>query len=973
MSTVSQRISNLFLGISQQPDSRKIPGQVRDAINTFPDYALGMLKRPGGRYTDSLVNATTTGRWFSILRDQQEKYVVQYDNNVFRVWSLLDGSPRVVDMGANTGVPGTCNIANQLSALATYNTARTATATALTALHAAQSTYAETLAGQSVTQEGLFQVGYTFTPGQVDQYLVSGILRNAAGVYTVKNNNTVVAVSSVLPAGYSLGTEYTDEQPLLAGDGYRVWQAVHEVAATHTAGQLTTATTAMGTAQTAYDNAVTAEATALAAYNAEVANCAVTTIPANGYLNGATADDIEVLTLNDYTFVLNKAKTVAMKATTTAALPDEALVVINTVAYNTKYQVVLDGTAYSYTTPQNTTAGVADAETIATALRNAINGNNGFSATVVGASIYISKASSFSIETRGSTEDNGLYSFQHDIANLSLLPSQAKNGYKVKIYNTQELDIDDMWVEFQTSSSGATYGAGTWIESTGPGITYELDELTMPHQLVRQANGSFTYGPVTWDDRLVGDNNTNPIPSFVGSSINSIFLFRNRLGFLSNESVVLSRAGDLFNFFNNTALTATDDDPIDIAASTTKPVILNYVRTTSVGLVLFGETEQFLLTTDSDILSPKTAKINTLSSYECDPNIEAASLGVSLAFVSKTPLYSKVFTLSDVRSDAPPVMEESTNNIPELVPSTIDHMITSPALSLISLGTRGNSLVYQYKFLQLQNQRVQTWYKWRLPGTLLDQFFDRSTYYAVVANGSSVEVVSIDLTQASEEGFLTLPTGEKTDVCLDLWNVNPYRTYNSAADTTRVFLPYNHITGGTFTVMVLGGYIGGSNAVSSQSVGGVLYPTVAGTAGNYYVDINGDYRGRDLIIGYLYTMELELPKFYLARSDGSSAQADITGDLIIHRLKVSTGLSGPITYQVDLTGIPTWQNTVQVTQPSSYTLNNVNLEASAIHEVPVYQRNTNLAVKIVGDTPFPVSLLSMTWEGRYNPRFYKRS
>ena len=39
--------------------------------------------------------------------------------------------------------------------------------------------------------------------------------------------------------------------------------------------------------------------------------------------------------------------------------------------------------------------------------------------------------------------------------------------------------------------------------------------------------------------------------------------------------------------------TSTDDDPVDIDASTTRPVILNYVRPISVGLVLFGETDQF--------------------------------------------------------------------------------------------------------------------------------------------------------------------------------------------------------------------------------------------------------------------------------------------------------------------------------------------------------------------------------------------
>jgi hypothetical protein len=71
-----------------------------------------------------------------------------------------------------------------------------------------------------------------------------------------------------------------------------------------------------------------------------------------------------------------------------------------------------------------------------------------------------------------------------------------------------------MWLKFNTSA-GAGYGVGTWEESVGPGITYHLDPLTMPHQLVRQADGSFTYEPVTWDDRIIGDLTTNPDPSFI--------------------------------------------------------------------------------------------------------------------------------------------------------------------------------------------------------------------------------------------------------------------------------------------------------------------------------------------------------------------------------------------------------------------------------------------------------------------------
>jgi hypothetical protein len=102
MSTITQRIPNFLLGISQQPDNRKFPGQLNDCVNAFPDYALGLLKRPGGQFQSDLYGATADGKWFSILRDPQEKYVAQYDDNQFRIgWNLLDGSPRAVDMGVD--------------------------------------------------------------------------------------------------------------------------------------------------------------------------------------------------------------------------------------------------------------------------------------------------------------------------------------------------------------------------------------------------------------------------------------------------------------------------------------------------------------------------------------------------------------------------------------------------------------------------------------------------------------------------------------------------------------------------------------------------------------------------------------------------------------------------------------------------------------------------------------------------------
>lgn len=976
MSTITQRIPNFLGGISQQPDYLKFPGQLVDSVNTFPDYALGLLKRPGGNFVAELYQASTSGRWFSILRDDTEKYVAQYADNKFRVWSLLDGSPRAVDMYTNTGVPGTCNLTTLKTKLSAYNTAVALTKTRTTELNTAQATYAQALAGQATTEVLLFDVATEYE-GDLTQVIVSGVIQNTVtNQYFIKASNTLLGSgigTITFPAGYSQGTERTDEHPILERDNYRVWELIQTVAATHTAGQLSTALAAMNTAQTNYNNAVSDQATKKTEYDTAVANCNITTVPSNAYLKDATADDIELLTLNDYTFVLNKAKVPAMKATTVAALPYQAFVVISVVAYNANYTINLSGTNYTTTTPQDVTGGVTDSGTIANALATAINGSGGFSATAVGPGIYISRASAFTITTRGSAAEEGLYAFQDQISSIGKLPIQCKDGYKVKIVNTAELDVDDMWVEFNTTNS-QSYGPGVWEETNAPGITYQLDELTMPHQLVRQSDGSFRYEPVVWEDRAVGDDNTNPLPSFIGTPIRNLFFYRNRLGFLSAESVVLSKAGDYFNFFATTAQTVTDDDPIDVTATSTKPVTLNYVQTSNVGLVLFGQNEQFLLSTEAtDILSPKTANINTLSKYEADQDIEAVSLGTTIAFVSKTNLYSRIFELGRIRSDMPPAMANVTTSVSELIPSSVNSVIASPALSMVSIGEVGESTLYQYKFFDEGDERVaNTWYKWNLTGSLLDHFFDISTYYAVVANGSKVLVSSFDLTQASEQGYLTLPTGERTDVCLDFFNINPYRTYNSATDQTTISLPFDHVTGKTMTVIALGGYIGASAAISSQSVGAVLYPTVVGSTGNYSVVVDGDYRGRDLIIGYLYDMTVELPKLYVGESSDKKWVADTTADLVIHRIKVETGLSGPVTYRINITGIDEWDNVVSVTYPSTYVLNNVNLSATGTHNVPIHQRNRNLRIRIVGDSPFPVTLQKMNWEGKYNNRFYTR-
>ena len=152
----------------------------------------------------------------------------------------------------------------------------------------------------------------------------------------------------------------------------------------------------------------------------------------------------------------------------------------------------------------------------------------------MGASVYITSSNPFTVETRGGSAESAIFALTDTIGNIARLPLQSKNGYVVKVVNAEDIDIDDMYVKF-TTDGGGTFGTGQWEETTEPGITYEFDELTMPHQLVRQADGTFTFSVVNWNDRIVGDENTNPTPSFVDNEISHVFFYRNRMGFLSGQ------------------------------------------------------------------------------------------------------------------------------------------------------------------------------------------------------------------------------------------------------------------------------------------------------------------------------------------------------------------------------------------------------------------------------------------------------
>jgi hypothetical protein len=176
-------------------------------------------------------------------------------------------------------------------------------------------------------------------------------------------------------------------------------------------------------------------------------------------------------------------------------------------------------------------------------------------------------------------------------------------------------------------------------------MLYRLSAATMPHLLIRLASGDFYFGPANgtyqpaldftppkWGDRTAGDYDTAPDPSFIGYPIQAVFIHRNRLGLLADESQILSRAKSFFDFFPETVTTVLDTDPIDLAASSNKVSVLRHAVSSQDELILWSDQLQFRSASSGQSLTPATAAIAQLTAYECDSSVAPLQVAGGIVF-----------------------------------------------------------------------------------------------------------------------------------------------------------------------------------------------------------------------------------------------------------------------------------------------------------------------------------------------------
>ena len=746
--------------------------------------------------------------------------------------------------------------------------------------------------------------------------------------------------------------------------------------------------------------------------------CTVTN-NATWYLTGTQQNDYHFRSIQDTTIITNRTVNTAMGAAGTFVPNSVATLKLLTLVNTYSYTVTIQNIEAQVTAQNNTTfddmllydSGDVDTnhhlidkiKSVIQAQHTASNAdfdgiwylegyNNsivikrgtGTNAVVTDYSAVTGTPLHFEIDARGGLNNTALEVFEDDVTDVSKLPLESFTDHNVRVLNSDNAE-DDYHVKFVAYDTTLNRGRGYWEETVARDVSAGFDVDTMPHELANTGATTFTFDTINWSAREAGDDDTSPVPAFIGDPITSTFFYNNRLGILSTDNINFSVANDPYNFFVKSALTQIDSDPIDLNVASVRPVTLSDVLPSPQGLLVFSERQQFqVFTTDGSILTPTSTIVRSVSNYEMNTNIAPVDVGTTTAFVSNVSGYSKLFTLQLRDVEQPPIVVDISKVVLEWIPDTIDNLTVSPQNSVIMLIDRDTSYLYLYRYYNNgEKDLFQAWTKWELPGTIQTAKILNDSVIVVSQHEDEYTIGSITLDEIPSGDVVATASGINGNSCLDMAtrpvSPNPGTVnavvYDSTNDLTKIYVPFTPFAQQN-AMMLLTVPLADDGTDAEIDADAGYYATAyerteSGT--NYrYFEVKGNFTdyADGIVVGYPYDFEATLPRFYFRRDQNTT---DFTAALTVSRAKFSVGHTGAVTFKLKATGSNEWRNVQHTADADYYSADSNPVKSERQFIVPIHQRNTNFELKVTSDFPYPVSLVSMMWEGNYTPRFYRRS
>ena len=585
-----------------------------------------------------------------------------------------------------------------------------------------------------------------------------------------------------------------------------------------------------------------------------------------------------------------------------------------------------------------------------------------------GSVLHLTSSSAITIAATDARANADITAITNSVQVFTELPTIAPQGYQIEIVGDPSNKFDGYYVSFVCRSG--TFGEGSWQETVSPGVEYKINQATMPHLLVRLPSGNFWFGPAngstvsgvtipSWGERGAGDYDSAPDPSFIGQPIQDVFIYKNRLGFLADENVILSRARGFFEFFPETVTSILDSDPIDLSASNTRVSVLRYAVPYQDELIIFSEQIQFRFSAADGVLTPSSAQITVLISYEMDARCRPIQVQGTIMFCQTNGQWSQ-FREFSVRGAGTALVADAsdiTSNVTSYIPEEVYR---------VSANDTGNSMfvlpgkagyrkrIYVYKYLYRNTgggaERAQSsWSYWELNGAneICSMLCVDETLYMLVRYNNEVwlEKIAVPdrLSDASPNPYPLLldrmvSTTSKTPAAIRVAS----GTYNSALNTTTWTLPYS---------------IRSTTQAWSDwaSIAGVtkLGEATTGTT----ITASGDWRSAPVYFGEAFTFRYRFTRFKLYQEIGGGKVA-------------ANVLRSQVRYaKLRHHGTPYFRAvvTVEPRDPSTYIYEDDGYNASSIREdvfrIPINSRGDNCIVELLNDTAHPCKFSTCEWVG----------
>ena len=753
MANITTTVPNLIQGVSQQSPTVRLAGQCEEQINGLSTVTKGLTKRPPARLIDNLGAVALEGDFLHFInRSETERYVVTIEHRttgdgsgVIRVFNLETGDEASVE-----GDTGGYQVSSDYLKLSTENPDNRAKShELLKALTIGDSTFllnTDVTVGKTTEKSEVLDSSRALVFVKQGDYSKKyglkfrdkGTFSGGGATFSVTwaeertgffDNKYIYQISSV--SVISGGSGYTaDDEPTIEFPAGVEWQTRPEFDITVDAGAVTGITLLHKGLTTAYDSQ----------------QSFASSIPAS-----PAYDEVNIVTAKS-------------GSTNTEGAADTSNI-------SQELTKALQGTS-----PTTTLAITSDTSTAVAAAYTSkdkdgailINRNDG---------------QDFFLEAFDGLAGSGLGLVHKEVDALSDLPVRGPDGFRVAVRGSADANEDDYYLRFETND-GQSFGEGGWVEDVGPNIDIALDPNTLPLQLVNTGVNTFTVNTTGWAKRKAGDDETNPFPSFVGKKLNNFVFFKNRLGFIYEDSVVLSEAGELFNFFRTTVRTLLDTAPIDVTSATANVTNLRSSVAFQENLLLFADRGQFVL--KGDPLTNETITLEAVTNYDVNTSEDPLAVGSYVYFPFKR---GNFLGMQEYSLNATTDVYDS-DDITTQVPGYINNgniLVTSGSTStdLIALSSGGDTIyVYKY-FFNGREKVVSSWSKFKMPFNVLSLEFINSSLFVVGdkdgdtlltemkceelrLEDDTLDGFTIHLDMLKKKTFVGDPTTTPTDTLIDL-------------------------------------------------------------------------------------------------------------------------------------------------------------------------------------------------------------